>query len=52
MKFMVVLIIFTMDKFTKNMQPEYVVSQTYNAVIRTCWAVRFMDQLLQIPDVK
>ena len=51
MKFMVTLIIFTMDKVTKNMHPQYVVSQIYVAAIRTCWAVRFMDQLLQIPAV-
>lgn len=40
-----------MDKFTKNVHPEYAVSQTYVAAIRTCWAVMFMDQLLQIPAV-
>ena len=41
-----------MDKFTKNMQPEYVLSHTYVAAFKTCWAVRFIDQLLQIPAVK
>jgi len=45
MKFMVTLLVFTMDKFIKNMHPEYV------AAIRTCWAVRFMHQLLQIPAI-
>jgi len=35
----------------KNMQPECVLSQTCVAAFRTCWAVGFMDQLLQIPAV-